>query len=132
MHEINQLCVQYDTKLNICNSFKITNLLFWLNLNKHNVLKVKVSNERINFVLKNKENNIHRSSAKNSLKSLKMQNSPGAHNSHFHSFNQRKWLPYKILGGKPVKNVKIDPQTTEIWSKKLNKTSWVREGVISV
>ena len=27
-----------------------------------------------------------------------------------------KLLPYQIPGGKTVKNVQIDPQTTEIWS----------------
>ena len=32
----------------------------------------------------------------------------------------KHWLPYQILYGKPVKNVQIDPQTTEIWTKKLN------------
>ncbi len=32
----------------------------------------------------------------------------------------QKWLPYSILGGKPVKKVQIDPQTT--WSKDLNDT----------
>ena len=32
----------------------------------------------------------------------------------------KKWLPYQFLGGKTVKNVQIDPETTEIWSKKLN------------
>ncbi len=26
-----------------------------------------------------------------------------------------KWLPYRILGSKTVKNVQIDQQTTEIW-----------------
>ncbi len=29
---------------------------------------------------------------------------------------------YQILGSKTVKNVKIDPQTTEIWLIKLNVT----------
>jgi len=28
-----------------------------------------------------------------------------------------KWLPYQILDGKAVRNVQIDPQTTEIWLK---------------
>ncbi len=32
----------------------------------------------------------------------------------------QKWLPYKILGGKTVKKVPIDSQTTKIWSKQLN------------
>ncbi len=27
--------------------------------------------------------------------------------------------PYQILGDKPVKNVQIDPQTTDIWPKEL-------------
>ena len=34
--------------------------------------------------------------------------------SHFLSPNHHKWLPYEILGNKTVKNVQIDPQTTEI------------------
>ena len=29
-------------------------------------------------------------------------------------------LPHKILGGKTLKNVSIDPQTTKIWSTDLN------------
>ncbi len=32
----------------------------------------------------------------------------------------QKWLPHGILGGKMVKNVQIDAQTTEIWPKELN------------
>ena len=35
----------------------------------------------------------------------------------FHSSNHHKWPPRRILGGKTVKNVKIGPQTTEIWPK---------------
>ncbi len=35
----------------------------------------------------------------------------------FHSSNHHKWLPYQILGGKTKKNVQIDSQTTDIWSK---------------
>ena len=35
----------------------------------------------------------------------------------------QKWLPYKILGGKTVKNVQFDPQTTEIWPKELSDPS---------
>ena len=31
-----------------------------------------------------------------------------------------KWRSYQILGGKTVKKVQIDPQTMEIWTKKLN------------
>ena len=30
------------------------------------------------------------------------------------SSNHHKWLPYQILGGKTVKNVPVDPKTTEI------------------
>ncbi len=33
--------------------------------------------------------------------------------------NHQNWLPYQILGDKTVKNVKIDPQTTDIWSTEL-------------
>ncbi len=29
------------------------------------------------------------------------------------------WLPYQILGGKTVNRVKMDPQTTKIWSTDL-------------
>ena len=39
---------------------------------------------------------------------------------HFHSYNYQKWIPYKFLGGKTVKNVQIDTQTTEISSKNIN------------
>ena len=31
-----------------------------------------------------------------------------------------KLLPHQIKSGKTIKNVIIDPQTTEIWSKELN------------
>ena len=41
---------------------------------------------------------------------------------HFHSCNHRKWLPCQILGGKLIKNVQIDQQTTEMWPKQLNVT----------
>ena len=45
----------------------------------------------------------------------------------------QKWLSYEILGDKTIKHVQIDPQTTDIWSKKLNLTLLVselgREGV---
>ena len=37
----------------------------------------------------------------------------------FHSSNHNKWLLYRILDSKPVKNDQIDPQTTEIWPKEL-------------
>ena len=30
------------------------------------------------------------------------------------------WLPYQILSGKSVKNIKIDPQATDMWSTTLN------------
>ncbi len=46
----------------------------------------------------------------------------------FHSSNHHKWLPYRIIGGKAVKNVHIDPQTTEICPKELLVTLSV-EGV---
>ncbi len=45
---------------------------------------------------------------------------PPTDTGHFHSSNRYNWLPYPILGCKNVKNVQIDPQTTEILSKKLN------------
>ena len=55
------------------------------------------------------------------LKSLK-NFKPPTNTVHFHSSNHQKWLHFKILGGQAVKNVQIDPQTTEIWLKKLNMT----------
>ena len=39
-----------------------------------------------------------RNSAKNSLMSLKIQNTP-TDTGHFHLSNHHKWLPYQILGG---------------------------------
>ena len=44
----------------------------------------------------------------------------------FRSCNHQKWLPYQILCGKLAKNVIIDPQTTEMWTKLLN-VPWVSE-----
>ncbi len=32
----------------------------------------------------------------------------------FHSSNHQKWLPYQILGGKPVRDVNIDPQLKDM------------------
>ena len=32
----------------------------------------------------------------------------------FHYSNHHKWLSYQIQGGKTVKKVQIDPETTEI------------------
>ncbi len=32
----------------------------------------------------------------------------------FHSYDYHKLPPYQILGGKTVKTIQIDPQTTEI------------------
>ena len=49
--------------------------------------------------------------------------------SHVKISNHHKWIPYQNLGGKYVKNVLIDPQTTEIWSTGLNVTLSVSEGV---
>ncbi len=43
------------------------------------------------------------------------------------AMNLQKCLPYQILGGKTVKNVEIDPQITEIWSKQLDVTLSVNE-----
>ena len=68
------------------------------------------------FDIKYKDDNIHRSSAKDSLKSLNIQNLPIP--ATFIPLICQKWLPYQILGGgKPVKNVQIDPRKME---KKLN------------
>ncbi len=44
------------------------------------------------------------------------------------SFNH-KWFSYQILGGKTVKNVPIDSQTTEILPEQLKVTLSVSEGV---
>ena len=44
-------------------------------------------------------------------------------------YNHHKWLPYQFLGGKIVKIVQIDPQIMLIWSKDLNVTLSVSEGV---
>ncbi len=61
--------------------------------------------------------NIHRSSAINSLKWLKIQNPPCTDTGHFQSCNHQK---KQILVGK--KNFRIDPLTTEILSTKINLT----------
>ena len=45
----------------------------------------------------------------------------------FYSSYHHKWLSYQILGSKTVKNVQIDPQTTEIWLKWLFVTLSVKE-----
>ena len=67
------------------------------------------------FTQKNKDDNIYRGSAKNSLRSLKIQNSLLAPGIFTHSTRQ-----LQVVGGQTMKNVQIDPQTTEIMSKKLN------------
>ena len=54
-----------------------------------------------------------------SLKSLKIQK-PTLISSTFTPATIRKWLPYPILGSKTVRNVQINPQTTEIWPIQLN------------
>ncbi len=36
------------------------------------------------------------------------------------------WLPYQIIGSKAVKNVHIDPHTTEIWPRELIGTLSMR------
>ena len=41
-----------------------------------------------------------------------------------------KGLPYQILGGKPVKNVPIDPQTMKIWPKQPKVILSVSEEVL--
>ena len=38
------------------------------------------------------------------------------------TIRRQKWLLCQILGGKPVKNVEIDPDTTDIWPKQLKVT----------
>ncbi len=40
---------------------------------------------------------------------------------HFHSSNHQNLLPCQFPGGETVKNIKIDPQTTNIWSKKVKR-----------
>ena len=45
----------------------------------------------------------------------------------FHSCIHHNWLPYQILSVKTGKNVQIDQQTMEIWSKKLDVTLSVSE-----
>ena len=37
----------------------------------------------------------------------------------FHSSNHHKWRPYQTLGGKTVRNIHIDSQTTEMWPTEL-------------
>ena len=68
----------------------------------------------------------HRSSAKNSLRSLKI-----FKKGHFHFYVQPSELSSLLnsLGGKTVINIQVDPQTTEILSTKLNVMLWVREWV---
>ena len=61
------------------------------------------------------DDNINRSSAKNSQKAVKLKNFNDT--GPFRVFSHQKWFSYKILSDKPVK--KIDPQTTEICSTKL-------------
>ncbi len=53
-----------------------------------------------------------------SLKSLKIQN-PFLKTQEC-AIKLKKCLPYQIPGGKTVRNVQIDPQTTEICPKKLS------------
>ncbi len=45
----------------------------------------------------------------------------------FHFSNPHKWLPYKILCSKSVKNVQIDPQTTELYSL---RCPWVNDTLV--
>ena len=47
-------------------------------------------------------------------------------------WNQKKWLPYKILVGKTVQKRPFDQQTTEISLKKLNVCEWGSESVTSI
>ena len=49
---------------------------------------------------RNKDDNIHRSSPKNSLNSIKIDPPPP----HYSGSNHQEWLPYHILGGKTVWN----------------------------
>ncbi len=57
----------------------------------------------------NKVHKEQRSSAKNFLKWHRYR--------AFHLSNHQKWLSYQIQGGKTVKKVQTDPQTTDIWSQ---------------
>ncbi len=64
------------------------------------------------------------SSAKNSLKSLKIKKPLVL----IPTSNHQKWLSYQILGGKIVKKIKMDPQTTEIYmidNAKRDMSEWV-------
>ena len=54
----------------------------------------------------------------------------GPRGKHFHYCNHKKWLPLQIRGAKTVKNVQIDPQTTEIWPKQLNVTLSASETLV--
>ena len=53
------------------------------------------------------------------LSSLKSLKNPPLKTREY-AMKHQKWLPYKILGGKTVKNVQIDSQKMEIWPKQLN------------
>ena len=66
----------------------------------------------------NKDDNIHRSWATPTV------------SDHFHSCNPQKRLSYPILGSKSVKNIQIDPQTTDLGLKKVKLD--VSESVISI
>ena len=64
----------------------------------------------------------HRSSAKINL------NSKNTHlKREVWHLRHQKWLSYHILGSKSVKNVQINPQTTEIWSNRVKRSVVVSE-----
>ena len=71
------------------------------------------------FQIKNKADNIHRNLAQNSLKKHRQWT--------FSPLQPSGMSPYQILGGKTVKNVQIDSQTTAIWLEKINVTSWLSD-----
>ncbi len=48
----------------------------------------------------------------------------------FHFSNHHEGIPYRILGSKTVKNVHIDPLTSEIWPTELFVTLSVSETLV--
>ena len=51
-------------------------------------------------------NKVHRTTKAQLSKITSYNSSPPTNTGHFHSYNIQKWLPYQILGGKIIKNVK--------------------------
>ncbi len=100
-------------KLSLLRYIWILLSLFFLLFNNFHLMKYLLlsTHTQLNSI-KDTDNNIHRSSApSNRLKTIYT----NTNTSHFHSSNHQKWLSYKILGWNHVKNVHINPQTTEIW-----------------